>query len=484
MSPARAGDARFGLDAGACGRPEEPIPEGQFAPSSAIPGTLEVDEAGTTNLKLEAFLARGKSGPLGALFRRRGESRLIQGMLAGSNLYVLLSELIPNGANASSVGPSSEAWFAHRCLASPAPFSPKTEPSFGSIELGLAGYEEWLHLKSIIVTKSKSSVMARYVRPRQLKWKLSTGSLHLKLGVSHPMPGEYATASFHEVPSLLLERKTVVGLEDALALLLRIQDLLVLLTDCDRKPEFPTLRATPNSPPIRLFYTRLPDTSEQLRWHQCWIRFPQLVDSFGDVVESWLAKHSSIGPGFNLYVASRRDQLYGEHRFATLVWGLESLHRRTYPASDNKALQAKIHRIVAQIARPKDKKWAERQLEGAGEPTLATRLKDLFRQLPLKFDQARMESFTQEVARRRNELSHFGGMRHTDGYESFIDQVLRFNEALDLLYHATLLLQIGIPETTITWWFMEGFRSYAIGEILKAAGIPLVKPKSSENHAN
>jgi hypothetical protein len=74
-----------------------------------------------------------------------------------------------------------------------------------------------------------------------------------------------------------------------------------------------------------------------------------------------------------------------------------------------------------------------------------------------------MESFTQEVAHRRNELSHFGGMRHTDGYESFIRQVLRFNEALDLLYHATLLLRIGIPETTITWWFMEGFRSYAIG---------------------
>ena len=61
------------------------------------------------------------------------------------------------------------------------------------------------------------------------------------------------------------------------------------------KPDFPTLRVTPNSASIRLFYTRLPDTSEQLRWHQCWIRFPQLVDSFGDVVETWLVKHSSIG---------------------------------------------------------------------------------------------------------------------------------------------------------------------------------------------
>jgi hypothetical protein len=88
---------------------EEPIPNGQFAPSGAIPGALEVEETGIASLMLDATLPRGRLGPIGAIFRREEDGRPIQGMLAGSNLYVKLAELIPNGANASAVGPSSES---------------------------------------------------------------------------------------------------------------------------------------------------------------------------------------------------------------------------------------------------------------------------------------------------------------------------------------------------------------------------------------
>jgi hypothetical protein len=430
-------------------------------------------------LKLDATLQRD-SGPLGALFDRQTERKPIQGILAGSNLYVLLLHLIPNGATASAVGPSSEAWIAHRCLTSPAPFSPTTARRFLSLELPLAGFEEWLGLKSIIVRKSQSSITARYVPPRKPKWRLKVGNLLVKFELSHPPPAKYASASFRETPSLVFELKAAVDLDEALSLLIRLQDLLILFTDFDRPPEFPTLRATRDGPPIRLYYTRLRGRSEQLHWHHCWMRFPELNEYFGKAAENWLDKQATIGPGLNLYFASRREQLYAEHRFATLVWGLESLHRRVYPAQPNTALQIKIDRIVEQIERPKDKKWARSQLQGARESTLATRLRDIFEKLPLDFDPAKMETFTQEVAHRRNDLSHFGGMRDIDGYDAFIDQVMRFNEALDLFYHAILLIEIGIPKTAITWWFMNGFRSYQIGQSLKVAGIPLRKANSSK----
>ncbi len=45
--------------------------------------------------------------------------------------------------------------------------------------------------------------------------------------------------------------------------------------------------------------------------------------------------------------------MYPEHRFASLVWGLESLHRRMAAPIDDTPLRAKIKRIVDQIQNPK-----------------------------------------------------------------------------------------------------------------------------------
>lgn len=74
---------------------------------------------------------------------------------------------------------------------------------------------------------------------------------------------------------------------------------------------------------------------------------------------------------------------------------------------------------------------------------------------------------------RRNDLSHFGGLREAGRYYEFLTDVVNLNEALDLLYHATLLQEIGVPDCQIRSWFLEGFKAHGIRNTLAAVGLHL-----------
>ena len=288
------------------------------------------------------------SGPWAAIFDQGVIERPICGILAGRDEYVRLTELQSNGARASSRGPSNENILADRCLLSRTPFSPDAELRFRSLRFSLQGYEEWLGLRSIKVAVGRRSLTARYVRSHQYKWKLSLGKLSLEFDLRHPIQGSWSKISLTELPHLRISVNQQVDLHKTLDLARRIEDLITLLTDSDRGLNFPYLEAIGHSSPIKIYYTRLEHPQEEVVQHKCWTWFPNISGNFGSIMEKWFSKHEFFGPGFHLYLGSRRrTQLYPEHRFASLVWGLESLHRRVSSAGESTALDEKIKRILS-----------------------------------------------------------------------------------------------------------------------------------------
>jgi hypothetical protein len=151
--------------------------------------------------------------------------------------------------------------------------------------------------------------------------------------------------------------------------------------------------------------------------------------------------------------------MYWEHRFASLMWGLESLHRSLVPTKENIAQAAKVTRIVAQIARANDRKWAERHLPRQSDPTLATRIFELLSTLPLGFHKGELVGFAQKCAARRNDVSHFGGVREPGDYNDFIQDIVKLSGAVDIFYHALLLQIAGVSEERIAWHFLHGLNA-------------------------
>jgi hypothetical protein len=155
-----------------------------------------------------------------------------------------------------------------------------------------------------------------------------------------------------------------------------------------------------------------------------------------------------------------------------LVWGLESLHRRrAQPARGAEKLQAKIARILSQIEKEKDKKWLERQLEHAGEPSLEQRIFETLEGLPLDLDKDNLRKFAAGCADKRNEISHYGGRRHEGNYDNELEELHKKSEALSNLYHLLLLREIGIDDERLHMIAARGLRSYGIKSSFVQVGL-------------
>jgi len=135
-------------------------------------------------------------------------------------------------------------------------------------------------------------------------------------------------------------------------------------------------------------------------------------------------------------------------------------------------LQERINRIIEQITDKKDKKWLSKKLKNAHEPSLADRIFETISSAPLGLDAQRLRKLSEECAKLRNDISHFGGQRQDSGsYSEFLAELSDKADALAIIYQTLLLHEIGIQEQTLRWWVFEGFRSNFMKEQLTRAGL-------------
>jgi hypothetical protein len=260
----------------------------------------------------------------------------------------------------------------------------------------------------------------------------------------------------------------------------KLEDLLVLMTDCERTLGFPQVRVNGANDWNQVSYETLQRREKEVTRSNLWTTFPHLSADFGEIAKAWFAKSAEFGPGFHLYLGNRRGmQLYVEHRFVNLVWGLEAFHRSKSGWTGNTALAEKIERILNVVDR-KDRRWLERVSEYAGEPSLSQRIFDVLAPLPLGFDEKELRKFSNECATNRNLISHFGGRRDGDSYEKHLNTWIILSQALDPLFHARILQEIGFPEAAIRRIFWDIPPAYHIRKALERNGLHIPNPKATK----
>ncbi len=445
----------------------EVVPVGRIGPASAVSGRLRIRADGVSELDLDGIM------PTADLNRRIIVPGPVEGSVAGvlteGGRNVLLENVSGNGARIGG-GPSHEQLVANRCLVADTRSVEVSRTNFRSVELPLDGFEDWLGRGRITALDRKRSVTASYSKPSVARWKLEKMNVELARYLAGNAGDYLPSIAWREHAVLRIKPRTSrITVDQAVDLAERTEDLLVLLADCNRAVDFPRLRMKPDEPGVRLYFARSSRSKdERAKWNKAWVSFEACKDQFGDILETWLEKHEIYGPGFHLYLGNRRGHpMYWEHRFASLIWGLESLHRSLVPTKENRAQAAKVIRIVEQIAKSSDRKWAERHLPKQSEPTLATRIFDLILMLPLGFHQAELIGFAERCAARRNDVSHFGGVRRPGDYNDFIQDIVKLSGAIDVFYHALLLQIAGVPGDRIAWYFLHGLNApFVQGKLL------------------
>lgn len=458
-------------------RADLPIPEGHFAHPDSVSGRLRIGASGNIRLDLDGHLP-GEEEPAGVLsrvFRRGKVDGSVAGVLIGSDDRVWLSDLIANGANAHSNGPSTESYLAHVALVGNEPVWNENKHRFRQVEFPLDGLEDWLCLSDLKADRTARGARANFTRPKIRRWSLGENALEYQRWLDGILPSTgRPRIEWRERALFRLIKRQPVSLDVAVNLTQKFEDLIILLSDSNRGLDFPRLRVKSTGSSIRLYYPRMERGAEPVSWHRSWTTFPACESRFGAMLQTWMTLHDQTGPGVHLYLGNRRGPpMYPEHRFASLVWGLEALHRASFPTQPNPKLKAKVQRILDRIESKKDRDWAQRVLPSDDEPSLASRLQEILATLPLNFDPKELRTFSGRCAGRRNDISHFGGRRSSEDHDAFYEDIQVLSPALALLYHAQLLKLAGLPEHLVRRQFHGGTNDYQSRRTLAAAGLIL-----------
>lgn len=232
-----------------------------------------------------------------------------------------------------------------------------------------------------------------------------------------------------------------------------IQDLFVILTGSDYRSPWSRVLLSDKSVGT-LYYFRLHSNQKPPERHKCLTFFADVENDFGTIFFSWLEKSQQYGPGFYLYLSTRRGiKSYTEQRFFSLVSGLETLHRSIYGDEMPQNYQSKMDRIIKNISSSKDRKWLENKLQRFAAPNLDQRLFKIFSSIPIGLKADHLKTFCIRCAKIRNSLAHHGhvgatGTTDDDAYRP----IFNINDTISCLYHLFIMTQIGVADDKIDHW--------------------------------
>jgi hypothetical protein len=108
---------------------------------------------------------------------------------------------------------------------------------------------------------------------------------------------------------------------------------------------------------------------------------------------------------------------------------------------------------------------------GSRRTHLVDRLTSCIRAIPVDFEEHLLKDFCSSCVDLRNQLSHHGGEANPMSYPAFIEKILNRRLALEPLYHALILDEIGVESKTISDWITNGPQSNIFRSLFFGAGL-------------
>lgn len=450
------------------------IPDGSFAPADAVVGTLKISVDGYIFLDLDGNLPRNKRS-VRVSNGEFDESLIIAGVLRNNAKGVLIWNLSGGGFGFSEAGPSYESYRAFRCLIGIRHRKAfKEVPKITSIEFALDYYNEWFSTAAIKRTKSRKSLSLKYKQPSRKQLRLHDCSAELFFGLNIDSEGAFVPHSIHlkQTVSLTYKFEQPVDFSQVITNHAATEDFFLLLTNSEMGLKWPKLKARGQRTSIEAYYPITKRLDVPLRWSDTWIFYNEIENDLGAVLGAWREGRATHGSPYFLYASTRRGlKLYQEHRFASLVWVLESFHRSQNRTVVDRKLEERIEAILMHQPEGRDKEWLRRKLKNSHEPSLADRLREIFSSLPVGLNRAATNKFADECARLRNELSHFGGSPSGGGYKKFFAAISKMSPVLDIFYHLKLLQNVGVSNEHLLLFLSDKRRSYIVNKYLEQYGL-------------
>ena len=470
---------------------------------TGIPGTLIVTDEGKVQLQLEGalWLENPEVSFQWDESRWFSADTSIAGCLGdyGGDGYVLLYRLLRTDFSLPDATPIRQSYDAELCFHNDAAFPAGFDlDHFHTLRIELGGLEEWLRLESIDVgyeyrDGNRTELTVSY-NNHEFEYETTLAKVaveNLILGVPFARLSDALTSDVHiwQTNFLVYEPKEQSSLTELRSAYQRIEEVIALLLGRYFRLDWPQLVAKSGEFDAwyKLYYSRGPKREKLPYYYFLWTTFHTVRDRFGDLLNRWQINASRYGAAYELYMASMQTPLpHPEHQFVNLVWAIESLHRNWQLEGEESERvtrrKERIQTILEKYGEPAEKKlhdWLKGKIRYAYEPTLQERIVEVFQRLPFEIDSKQLQAFAERCAKRRNGISHEGGRQPGESAESFRADIGELAEALQYLFHALLLYEIGFtPELLIKAMTEGGLAERDILPCLRR--IPIDLPKQVE----
>lgn len=438
---------------------------------NSVAGTLEIAENGRSTLSLVGLMI-DQEKPEG-LFKtiEIDPERCIIGMLKDSR-HVLLRRL-SSGSTTYSSTIDHQTIHAREAVV----FRQLEElldlDKVTKFSNSLSSLEGWISSPSVIAERAKNgnvTVRSRKQRMRVFRFENKTVRLRSDIRYNALSKIRRQSVTLSQDSSLEVQPKKFCDLKFVQEEMHLFEELVLLTADAHITLPWPTVHYGKESGTY-YFERRQISAIKKIEINTPWVTLNSDSIDIGALLSNLKVQKDILGPGLYLYLGIRRGTgLYLENQFSTAIFGLESLHRRAGVSPAEPKLEDKVKRILACVTNPKDHTWLEGRLRNAAEPNLAKRLSQTFSELDIGLDPKTLNKFSEECAKVRNEIAHFGGQRD-GGYDEFILRMHVLNRAVRPLYHAVLLSRIGLDMKYIYAYFHTAPISYGIRRSLQEAGL-------------
>lgn len=427
----------------------------------SVAGLLTIDSSGLIQLETHQTLP-GRSGIGGVFGQALDDSIALFGCLKSDGRYVFLRGLTASKGRTGII--SYEVFVARECFISQQ--LPRTEELF-RLRISLDGLQQWIRPGRIGFAApsngdgdDSSKISTNFELNSDDAWDIESGLVEITHDFTGYEPGMWAHSINIGMSSHLVYTPTSTTTSgEMLAWYRAAQDLLMILANSNLTLKWPRVLWKEGGKDVGadFYFRRNTPFREEVRWNETLLPYARIRSVFGKMIETWIDRRKSLGPGINLYLGTRRNKsLYAEHYFVNLVWGLEALDRRvgSSPCEDPN-LKKKIQRLQEFVSGGKelnrsDRKWLRGLLDSRStERSLSDRLYELLKSVALGLDDAKLKAFTKVCADLRNDLSHHGGEREAGDYDRFITGVIKNSDALSKLYLLLIINLLGVDEAEL-----------------------------------
>lgn len=334
-------------------------------------------------------------------------------------------------------------------------FSCPEDVKFKSFHCHLSNLFEWLWKYGVTSeNKGNKEITIKYNRPESISIIVSPElRVSIDFGCSYSQKHKNAEIKLEQSASVAFYPKEAENVEKYLTWMHHFRNFLCLATQETTNPQELNGLTEDSSPSslVQVLYKLDAPINTDADVYDSLFTFKDIESNFGQMIQNWYLKFDTLEPLYQLYFGSNFGRfVYLNLKFLCLVQALEAYHRRVI-ANSEISQEEHLKRItnILSSAPSEHKEWLQNELRYANEPSLRSRLKDLYAIFSSTVDNLMPEKkdLIQKVVDIRNYMTHYDlnlKDRYVSGRELFI-----IIEKLRILVEMCLLKEIGFDPKEI-----------------------------------